>query len=66
MTTLMIEITDEQAEALAQEAERLKLSVQDLAIRRLLAPATEKPAPEFEAAMDYVFQKNPELYRRLA
>jgi hypothetical protein len=66
MTSITIEITDEQAEALAQEAERLKLSVQDLAVQRLLTPKPEQTVPDFDAAMNYVFEKNPELYRRLA
>ena len=70
MTTLTLELTDEQARHLAEESARLSLPVQELAARRLLAPwqAEEETAAglSFEAAMDYVFQKNSELYRRLA
>jgi hypothetical protein len=69
MTTLTLELTDEQAGQLAEEAARLSLPVQELAARRLFGPwqsEEENAAPSFEAAMDYVFQKNSELYRRLA
>ncbi len=73
MTTLTLELTDEQARQLADEAERLSLPLQELAAQRLLAPwqSSEPEAGEvrrlkFEAAMGYVFDKNAELYRRLA
>ena len=73
MTTLTLELTDEQAGQLAEEAARLSLPVQELAARRLLVPwqsegEEEENAspPSFEEAMDYVFEKNSELYRRLA
>ena len=70
MTTLMLELTDEQAQKLTEEATRLSLPVQELAARRLFAPwqsgDEDAPAPEFSEAMEYVFQKNSELYRRLA
>lgn len=70
MTTLTLELTDEQAQSLAEEAKRLSLPMQELAAQRLFTPwqsAEENAAaPNFEAAMDYVFQKNSELYRRLA
>ena len=63
MTTLTIELTDGQAQALTQEAERLHLTSQELAVQRLLTPP---PAPGFEEASEYVFRKNAELYQRLA
>ncbi len=74
MTTLTIEVTDEQAQQLAEEAARLSLPIQELAAQRLFASWTSEakseevttPPPSFEEAMDYVFQKNAELYRRLA
>jgi hypothetical protein len=70
MTTMTLELTDEQARQLAEEAARLSLPVQELAARRLFAPwqpEEEKAvAPSFEEVMDYVFEKNSELYRRLA
>lgn len=68
MTTITIEITDEQADGLAQEAERMHLSLKDLATLRLLnsPESSDGTESEFETAMSYVFEKNSELYRRLA
>ncbi len=70
MTTLTLELTDEQAALLAEEAERLSLPMQEIAARRLFAgwqPAEEQGGNmDFDEAMEYVFQKNSELYRRLA
>ena len=73
MTTLTLELTDEQAQQLAQEADRLSLPLQELAAQRLFNPwQSSEISPEetrrlkFEEAMNYVFEKNAELYRRLA
>ena len=66
MPILTIELTDEQAQALAQDAARLHLMPQELALRRLLTPPPPPAAPDFEDAATYVFSKNAELYRRLA
>ena len=70
MTTLTLELTDEQAKHLADEAARMSLPLQELAARRLFVPwqSTDEGSSgmEFEDAMEYVFQKNSELYRRLA
>lgn len=63
MTTLTIELTDEQAQLLAQDAERLHVTPQELAVQRVAAPPAER---DFDEAMEYVFRKNAELYRRLA
>jgi hypothetical protein len=69
MTTLTLELTDEQAQKSAEEAKRLNLPMQDLAARRLFTPWKSDEggvALDFQAAVDYVFQKNSELYRRLS
>jgi len=70
MTTLTLELTDEQALQLSNEAKRLNLPMQEVAARRLFAPwqsALEAPVIlDFEEATEYVFEKNSELYRRLA
>jgi predicted transcriptional regulator len=63
--TLAIQLSDEQAKALAEAAERLNVSESELAaaaVRELVAA----PGPDFESAMDRVLRKNQELYRRLA
>jgi len=55
---------------LAEEAERLSLSMQELAARRLFtsweSAEEDKANPSFREAMKHVFEKNSELYRRLA
>ncbi len=66
MPILTLELTDEQAQMLAKEAERLHLTPHELALRRLLTPLPPPAAPDFEDALQYVFSKNAELYRRLA
>ncbi len=70
MTTLTLELTDEQAQQLAEEAERVGLTLPEFALRKVLTPwqFTEDSDgnPRFEEAMNYVFQKNAELYERLS
>ena len=69
MTTLTLELTNEQAQKWAEEAHRLNLTPQQLvtqSVEKRLSGEEDASAPSFEEAMDYVFQKNAELYRRLA
>ena len=70
MTTLTLELTDEQAALLAEEAARLSLPMQEIAARRLFSgwqsTVEESGGIKFEDAADYVFQKNDELYERFS
>jgi hypothetical protein len=62
---LAIDLSDYQAQALAEAAARLQISETDLAaaaVRDLIA----QPADDFNAAAQRVLSKNAELYRRLA
>ena len=62
---IAIELSDQQAQALAETARRLQVSEAELAtaaVRDLVA----RPAADFRAAADRVLSKNEELYRRLA
>jgi len=62
---LAIDLSDHQAQALAEAAARLQISETDLAaaaVRDLIA----QPADDFNAAAQRVLSKNAELYRRLA
>jgi len=62
---LAIDLSDHQAQALAETAARLQVSETDLAaaaVRDLIA----QPADDFDAAAQRVLSKNAELYRRLA
>ena len=63
--TLAIELTDEQARALAEAAKQLQVSEAELAaaaVRGLVS----SPAADFAEAAKRVLRKNKELYRRLA
>jgi len=62
--TLAIELTDEQARALAEAAKQLQASEAELAaaVRGLVSA----PAADFADAAKRVVRKNEELYRRLA
>jgi hypothetical protein len=62
---LAIDLSDHQAQALAEAAARLQISETDLAaaaVRDLIA----QPADDFNAAAQRVLSKNAELYRRVA
>ena len=63
--TLAIQLSDQQAKALAQAAERLNVSEAELAAAAVRDLVTA-PGPAFEAAAARVLRKNQELYRRLA
>lgn len=65
MSSLTINLQDEQIARLQEIANRLGISIEDLArisIEELLAAPDEK----FGQAADYVLKKNEDLYRRLA
>lgn len=70
MTTLTLELTEEQAKKLADEANRLHVTTEELAAQRLFSPWSDDsntaPSMAFEQAMEYVLEKNAELYRRLS
>jgi hypothetical protein len=63
--SLAIELSDQQAQALAEAAQRLQVAEADLAaaaVRDLVSQLNG----DFEAAAERVLEKNRELYRRLA
>lgn len=62
---LAIELTPPQSDRLRAEAERLGVPLEELA-RAVVADALATPEPDFSDAMEYVLEKNRELYRRLA
>ena len=69
MVTITLELTDEQAKVLAEDADRQGLTVPELALLRVLlvhTPAEQGSGMDFESAVEYVFDKNSELYERLA
>jgi hypothetical protein len=74
MTTITIELPDDQAQRLLDEARRRRVSVEELVTASALASLDEPgdgahrtmSREAFENALAYVLDKNEELYRRLA
>ena len=64
--TLAIELTDEQARALAEAAKQLQVSEAELAAAAAVRGLVSAPAADFADAERRVLRKNEELYRRLA
>ena len=62
---LAIELPPAQADKLRTEAQRLGLSVEDLA-RAALADLLSTPDAEFQEVANRILTKNRELYKRLA
>jgi len=65
MKSLTITVSDERLEQLREAAARLGISLEDLTragVEDLLA----RPDEALQKAVDYVVQKNADLYRRLA
>lgn len=61
---LAIELTPTEEERLAGVAERLSVSIEDLATAAIRDLAS-KPDDEFERVADHLLAKNRELYERL-
>ncbi|MCL4528992.1 MAG: DNA-binding protein [Chloroflexi bacterium] len=65
METITITLSDERLEKLKETAARMKISPEELvqvSIEELLA----QPEEAFRRAVEYVLNKNTELYQRLA
>ena len=65
MAGIAIELSDQQAQALAEAARRLQVSEAELAAAAV-RDLVRGHAADFSAAADRVLTKNQELYRRLA
>lgn len=65
MTTISIPLSDERFVQLRQRAEQSGLTPEEF-LRRRIEQLLEPPDEQFRQAAAYVFQKNAELYRRLA
>ncbi|MBI4861046.1 MAG: DNA-binding protein [Candidatus Riflebacteria bacterium] len=61
---LLIQLSDDEADRLHQEAERLGVRDEDLA-RAVVTELLSDQDEEFRKAARYVLKKNAELYRRL-
>jgi len=65
MTTITIPIPDERMRRLQELAARFKITPEDL-VRVSVEELLARPEEQFRRAVDYVLNKNAELYRRLA
>ncbi len=69
MAILTLELTDEQARSLSEDAVRQGLTIEEYALLRVLLSgpfAEQGSGMSFEEAIEYVYQKNSALYERLA
>ncbi len=65
MTNITIPLSDDRAAQLLVWAEQAGLSPEEF-LRRRVEQLLERPDAQFDQAAEYVFEKNEELYRRLA
>jgi hypothetical protein len=65
MTVVTIPLTEEQFAKLQEKAQRLRVPPETL-LAAIVEDLLSRPDEEFLQAMEYVLQKNSELYRRLA
>ena len=65
MTTLVITLSDDRLTKLKEIATRLGVSPEDL-VRASVEELVTRPEDAFERVVEYVLDKNAELYRRLA
>lgn len=65
MTTLTISLPDDRLQKLKEIAMRLNIAPEEL-VRISIEELLTRPEEEFQRVLDYVLNKNAELYRRLA
>ncbi len=65
MTVVNIPLTEEQLAKLREKARRLQVPPEALLVATL-EDLLSRPNEEFQRAMEYVLEKNAEIYRRLA
>ncbi len=65
MTTMTITLPDDRARELKETARRLNVSPEDL-VRVSIEELLTRPEETFQRAVDYVLEKNADLYKRLA
>ncbi|MEM4204871.1 MAG: hypothetical protein QXS54_12455 [Candidatus Methanomethylicaceae archaeon] len=65
MTTITIALSDDRLQKLQQIATLLQVAPEEL-VRVSVEELLSRPEEEFRKALEYVLQKNTELYQRLA
>ena len=65
MTTITISLPDDRLQKLKELATRFSVAPEEL-VRVSIEELLTRPEEDFRRALDYVLNKNAELYRRLA
>jgi hypothetical protein len=65
MSTITVAIPEERLAQLNERAKELGVVPEEL-VRVSIGELLTRPEPEFEQAVNYVLEKNTELYRRLS
>jgi len=65
MTNITISISDDRMQKLREKASRFQVAPEDL-VRASLEDLLALPEDDFRQALEYVLNKNTELYQRLA
>ena len=65
MSTLSINLPDDRLRALKKLSTRLNISPEEL-VRLSIEDILTRPEETFRGAMEYILEKNSELYQRLA
>jgi hypothetical protein len=65
MTSITVDLTEDQLAGLRKLASRLGVTVEEL-VRASVSDILSQPEEDFRKAADNVLEKNAELYRRLA
>jgi len=65
MTTITIAISDDRMQKLREKADRFQVAPEEL-VRVSLEDLLARPEEDFRQALEYVLNKNAELYQRLA
>ena len=65
MTNITISISDDRMQKLREKASRFQVAPEEL-VRVSLEDLLARPEKDFQQALEYVLNKNAELYQRLA
>ena len=65
MVTITVTLSDDRLQKLQELAAQFPIAPEEL-VRVSIEELIARPQPDFQRAVDYILQKNKELYKRLA
>jgi predicted transcriptional regulator len=65
MVTITVTLTDDRLQKLQELAEQFRIAPEEL-VRISVEELIARPQADFQKALDYVLEKNKELYKRLS